>query len=149
MTSGAGSPGSGSGGGGGGGGGGGVVILASPASILHDGSILATGGPGGDSGQEGGRGGGGGGGIIHLLAPVIDGDGALNVAAGAPGGQGPNAVLAVTARFECLLRDDPHAEEDWVGDISSSRTSCSRQPALSAAGPQGSHGWEVSCALGE
>lgn len=81
--------------GGGGGGGGGAVLVWSDASIIVDGSILATGGDGGDViGRDGGGGGGGSGGSIWLQAPHVLANGLVD-ALGGGGGSGTETAAGL------------------------------------------------------
>lgn len=81
-----------------GGGAGGVVVLASPESITHAGSVDVSGGNGGISvdlnGIGHGAGGAGGGGLAHFVSPVLDdGSGTVIIAGGAAGVHGaPNSI---------------------------------------------------------
>lgn len=80
---------------GGGGGGGGAIVLASPTSVTHTGTISAMGGAGVGPGFNRGAGGGGGGGIVHLISPEIAATGVVAVQGGLGGAAG---VITVTPR---------------------------------------------------
>lgn len=64
----------------GGGGGGGAILIASSGTVNVTGSVLATGGKGGDfnCGERAGSGGGGSGGSIRIVATTISGNGTIS-----------------------------------------------------------------------
>lgn len=70
---------------GGGGGGGGALLLAVSGTVTVNGSILATGGRGGDAISNLAAGGGGSGGAVRIVTTVLAGSGSIDVRGGAGG----------------------------------------------------------------
>lgn len=87
----------------GGGGGGGAILIASNTQIQVNGSISASGGPGGNIALQ--AGGGGSGGAIRLIAPRLLGTGSLRALGGA--GIGGNNGGVGRIRMEGLRREGP------------------------------------------
>jgi hypothetical protein len=82
--------------GGGGGGGGGALLIASSGTLTFDGSIAATGGPGGGAGFGGPSAGSGSGGAVRLVATTVSGRGGIDVSGGPGASPGRIRIEAFT-----------------------------------------------------